>query len=99
MDDVIRISDLVYLKLADFIVSNLRNKDYLKDSISVVDGDMEFTLSFTVIAYYSKSLDEETYGQDILSEIIPVWWNFEAVEGGMEFVTDFSFDELKTYIL
>lgn len=99
MDDVIRISDLVYLKLADFIVSNLRNKDYLKDSISVVDGDMEFTLSFTVIAYYSKSLDEETYGHDILSDIIPVWWNFEAVEGGMEVVTDFSFDELKTYIL
>lgn len=99
MDDVIIISDLVYLKLADFIVSNLRNKDYLKDSISVVDGDMEFTLSFTVIVYYSKSRDEETYGQDILSDIIPVWWDFEAVEGGMKFVTDFSFDELKTYIL
>jgi hypothetical protein len=99
MEDVIRISDATYLKLADFIVSNIRNKDYLKDSISVVDGDMEFTLSFTVIAYYSKSRDEETYGQDILSDIIPVWWDFEAVDGGMEFITDFSFDELKTYIL
>lgn len=99
MEDVIRISDLVYLKLADFIVYNLRNKDYLKDSISVVYGDMDFTLSFAVIVYYSKSRDEETYGQDILSDIIPVWWDFEAVEGEMKFVTDFSFDELKTYIL
>lgn len=99
MDDVIRISDLVYLKLADFIVPNLINKDYLKDSISVVDGDMDFTLSFAVIAYYSKSCDEETYGQDILSDIIPVWWDFEAIEGEMKSVTDFSFDELKTYIL
>jgi hypothetical protein len=34
-----------------------------------------------------------------LSDITPVWWDFEAVEGGMKFVTDFSFDELKTYIL
>ena len=99
MNDVVSISNATYLTFAELLVFNLDRKDYLSDSISVVEGDMEFTLSFSVVAHYSKSMDEETYGQEVLSDITPVWWDFEAVEGGMKFVTDFSFDELKTYIL
>lgn len=99
MNDVVSISNATYLTFADLLVFNLDRKDYLSDSISVVEGDMEFTLSFSVVVHYSKSMDEETYGQEVLSDITPVWWDFEAVEGGMKFVTDFSFDELKTYIL
>lgn len=99
MNDVVSISDATYLTFADLLVFNLDHRGYLSDSICVVEGDMEFTLSFSVVAHYSKSLDEETYGRDVLSDITPVWWDFEAVEGGMKFVTDFSFDELKTYIL
>lgn len=99
MNDVVRISNATYLTFADLLVFNLDRKDYLSDSIYVVEGDMEFTLSFAVVAHYSRSMDEETYGREVLSDVTPVWWNFEAVEGGMEFVTDFSFDELKTYML
>lgn len=99
MNDVVSISNATYLTFADLLVFNLDRKDYLSDSISVVEGDMEFTLSFSVVAHYSKSMDEETYGREVLSDITPVWWDFEAVDGGMEFVTDFSFDTLKTYIL
>lgn len=99
MNDVVSISDATYLTFADLLVFNLDRKDYLSDSISVVEGDMEFTLSFSVVAHYSKSMDEETYGREVLSDITPVWWDFEAVDGGMKFVTDFSFDTLKTYIL
>lgn len=99
MDDVVRISNATYLTFADLLVFNLDGKDYLSDSISVIDGDMEFTLSFSVVAHYSKSMDEETYGREVLSDITPIWWNFEAIGGGMKIVTDFNFDVLKTYIL
>ena len=99
MEDIINISCATYETFAQLLVFNLSKKDYLTDSIYVVEGDVEFTLSFSVVAHYSKSMDEETYGREILTDITPVWWDFEAVEGGMKFVTDFSFDELKTYIL
>lgn len=99
MKNIVSISDATYQTFADLLVFNLDHREYLSDSICVVEGDMEFTLLFSVVAHYSKSLDEETYGRDVLSDITPVWWDFEAVEGGMKFVTDFSFDELKTYIL
>lgn len=99
MEDIVNISGATYEAFAQLLAFNLSNRDYLSDSISVVEGDMEFTLSFSVVAHYSKSMDEETYGREILSDITAVWWVFEAVEGGMEFVTDFSFDELKTYML
>lgn len=99
MEDIINISCATYEAFAQLLAFNLANRDYLSDSISVIEEDMEFTLSFSVVAHYSKSMDEETCGREILSDITAVWWNFEAVEGGMAFVTDFSFDELKTYIL
>lgn len=99
MEDIINISCATYETFAQLLAFNLSKKDYLADSISVIEGDMEFTLSFSVVAHYSKSMDEETYGREILSDITAVWWDFEAVEGGMKFVTDFSFDELKTYML
>lgn len=99
MKDVVSISDATYLTFADLLVFNLDRKEYLSDSISVVEGDIEFTLSFAVVASYSKSIDEETYGREILSNVSPVWWTFEAVDNGTPVATDFSFDELKTYIL
>lgn len=99
MEDIINIPGATYEAFAQSLASKLSKKYYLCDSISVVEGDMEFTLSFSVVAHYSKSMDEETCGREILSDITPVWWDFEAVKGGMKFITDFSFDELKTYIL
>ena len=99
MNNVLSISSETYMTFADLLVFNLDNGEYLSDSISVVEGDIEFTLSFTVVASYSKSLDEETYGREVLSNVSPVWWTFEAVDNGTPVDTDFSFDELKTYIL
>lgn len=99
MNNVLSISSATYITFADLLVFNLDNGEYLSDTISVVEGDIEFTLSFTVVAYYSKSMEDETRGQYILSDIAPVWWTFEAVDNENPVDTDFSFDELKTYIL
>lgn len=99
MANIINISDTIYEMFAELLAFNIGSRPYLSDKISVVEGDMEFTLSFSVVAHYSKSHDEETYGLNILSDITPVWWNLEALDNGAQVITDFSFDELKTYIL
>ena len=99
MEKVLNISAATYRTFADLLVFNLDDRDYLSDSISIVEGDIEFTLSFAVIAHYSKSMDEETYGRETLDNISPVWWKFEAFDNDKPINTDFSFDELKAYIL
>ena len=99
MNNILSISDATYMTFADLLVFNLNNGEYLSDTISVVEGDVEYTLSFTVVASYSKSMDEEAYGREILSNVSPVWWTFKAVDNETPVDTDFSFDELRTYIL
>lgn len=98
MENIVNISGAIYEMFAELLAFNIGGRPHLSDKITVVDGDMEFTLSFSVLAHYSKSLDEETYGLRILSDITPVWWDFEALDNGAKVNTDFSFDELKTYI-
>ena len=99
MKNVVSISDVTYQTFADLLVFNLGHREYLSDSICVTEGDVEFTLSFTIVAHYSKSMDEETYGIEILNNVSPVWWKFEAFDNDKPINTDFSFDELKSYIL
>lgn len=99
MKNIVSISNATYQTFADLLVFNLDNRDYLSDSISVVEGDIEITLSFSIVAHYSKSLDEETYGREVLSDISPVWWNCETLDNGAPVNNDFSFDELKTRII
>lgn len=99
MANIINISNATYEMFADLLAFNIGSRPYLSDKISVIEGDMEFTLSFSVVAHYSKSRDEETYGLNILTDITPVWWEFEALDNGAKVNTDFSFDELKTYML
>lgn len=99
MKNIVSISNATYQTFADLLVFNIDHREYLSDSICVIEGDVEFTLSFAIVAHYSKSTDEETYGIEILDNVSPVWWNFEALDNDEPINTDFSFDELKTYIL
>lgn len=99
MNEIINISENVYSSLADMLAFNIRGKRYHTDKITVYDGGVEFTLSLAVIIDYETSYDEEYYGKEVASNITPIWWEFHAIEGIEELDTDFSFDELKTYIL
>lgn len=99
MNGVINISESVYVELADRLAFNMRGKKYHCDEITVYDDGVEFTLSLVVIADYEPSYDEEYYGKKGVVNVTPIWWEFHAIEGIEELDTDFSFDELKTYIL
>lgn len=95
----INIPDGVYLTFADLLAFNICGKTHVCDEISVVEGDIVFTLRGNFVAYYEPSRDEERFGREVLVDITPIWWDFEAVEGVEKYDTDFSFDELKNYML
>jgi hypothetical protein len=99
MKQPIIITDKVYLEIADALAYAVCNRDYYSGKVAVVVGDVEFTLEGSFVMYYEKSRDEEFLGCRILSDIIPVWWDFTACEGSEYYNTDFSFDELKNYMV
>lgn len=99
MKQPIIITDKVYLEIADALAYAVCNRDYYSGKVTAVIGDIEFTLEGSFVMYYEKSRDEEFLGCRILSDIIPVWWNFTACEGTECYNNDFSFDELKNYMI
>lgn len=99
MKQPIIITDKVYLELADALADSVYNRDYYSGTVTVVEGDIEFTLEGAFAMYYGKFRDEEFIGCRMLTDIIPIWWNFIVCEGSELYNNDFSFDELKNYML
>lgn len=99
MKTPITITDKVYLEIADAFAYAVCNKDYYSGKVTAVIEDVEFALEGSFVMHYEKSRDEEFLGCRILSDIIPIWWNFSACEGPEYYNTDFSFDELKRYMV
>lgn len=99
MKDIVSISEDTYRAFAELISFNAYGKDYYSDKITVVEEDMEFTLSFSIYLHYEQSRDEDIRERMIITDVIPVWWNFVACEGDEQYNNDFSFNELKNYML
>lgn len=99
MKQPIIITDKVYLEIADALAYAVCNRDYYSGKVTAVVEDVEFTLEGSFVMNYDKSRDEEFLGCRILSDIIPVWYNFTACEGSEYYNTDFSFNELKGYMI
>lgn len=99
MKTPITITDKVYLEIADALAYAVCNRDYYSGKVTAAIENVGFALEGSFVMHYEKSRDEEFIGCRMLSDIIPVWWNFTACEGSEYYNTDFSFDELKNYMI
>lgn len=99
MKQTIIITDKVYLEIADSLAYAVCNRDYYSGKVTTIIGDVEFTLEGSFVMRYEKSRDEEFLGCRVLSNITPLWWTFTACEGAEYYNTDFSFEELKRYMI
>lgn len=92
---MIQIEEVTYRHLAGKIVEKLNGSSYLCENIPTDQGE----LNCVILAYYENEQIPEGE-QKILKDIVPVWWNFDACdENSIREETDFSFNELKKYIL
>lgn len=99
MKTPITITDKVYLEIADALAYDVCNRDFYSGKVTVYVEDTAFTLEGSFVMRYEKSRDEEFLGCRMLTDITPVWWNFTVCEGAELYNNDFSFDELKNYLL
>lgn len=92
------ISSNLYLKIAEAMMSQIGLRDYFSGVVYYTAGDVECRLLVTLFVERATDIEEgSTYRR--VSDLIPVWWEFSTIEGGVELLNDFSFNTLRNTIL
>lgn len=92
------ISSQLYDCTARNLLEAVDGRNYFSGSVDFNFGDIECRLTASLIIYRSKrSLPEGDV--DVISDIVPVWWEFHTSNAEDEMLNDFSFGDLKRYLL
>ena len=86
----------IYGQVAVIIADRLGQTDYLSENFEFeVDGVLCRLLFSAVV--YRKRLYVPEGELDVLSDLVPVWWEFHTFAAEGEMLNDFSFNELRQY--
>lgn len=97
---MIEINGKIYQQLADALKSQLDSKSDFFNGRVEMDTDKFYSNFICTLIIYRKR--HQTEGGRMVSEtedIVPVWWEFNATEGGIQVETDFCWNEFKKYLL
>lgn len=95
---MLEINDLIYEGVADALTATLEGRDYFSGSVEFDTEEVGTTLTATLMVYRRNELYPEGTCREI-EDIVPVWWEFHTVQECGEVLNDFSFGELKKYLL
>lgn len=92
------VSPELYHQAAHRLSAAIGCENYFSGSVAFLFGDTECRLTVSVIVYRRRlSLPEGV--TDSVCDLVPVWWEFHTTTEEGEVPNDFSFTELKGYIL
>lgn len=92
------VSNDLYLEVADHLASVADDGGYFSGSFDVVFGDVECHVILSAIIYHCTLSLPEGREVDVISDVVPVWWEFHTYIDGEEMLNDFSFDRLREYL-
>ena len=92
------VSNDLYLEVADHLASVANDGGYFSGSFDVVFGDVECHVILSAIIYHRTLSLPEGREVDVISDVVPVWWEFHTYIDGEEMLNDFSFDRLREYL-
>lgn len=86
----------IYGRVAEIIVDRLGQTDYLSENFEFEADGVLCRLLFSAVVYRKRLYVPE--GEfDVLSDLVPVWWEFHTFDAEGEMLNDFSFKELRQY--
>lgn len=94
---MIEISQNIYEDLAGRFLEAIGNDDYFNGAVEYETEEFYGRLVATVIVYRREETRPEGIVRPI-SDVVPVWWEFQTVQACGAVANDFSFNELKPYI-
>ena len=91
------ISDNLYSETAQKLLDAIDGRGYFSGSIEWQHGDTDCRLTISAVVYRSKrELPEGT--ATVISDIVPVWWEFHTRDENGEALNDFSFSTLREFL-
>ena len=86
----------IYGRAAEIIADRLGQTDYLSEDFEFEADGVLCRLLFSAVVYRKRLYVPE--GEfDVLSDLVPVWWEFHTFDAEGEMLNDFSFNELRQY--
>lgn len=95
---MLEINDLIYEGVAGALAEALEGRDYFSGSVEFDTEEVGTTLIATLLVYRRDERYPEGRRREI-TDIVPVWWEFRTIQECGEVSNDFSFGELKKYLL
>lgn len=97
---MIEIGDDTYGKVAASLLEALGDGYYYNGSMDVDGVDFYSTFTATLIVYREPERLPEGRTVQVVSDVVPVWWEFATVVPGKgEVLNDFSFGRLKDTVM
>ncbi|GHU99199.1 hypothetical protein FACS1894159_02840 [Bacteroidia bacterium] len=94
---MLSVSPEIYRAVADRLLRAIADKEFFNGSIEYDTEEFYSSLRTTLIIYRDKSSLHG--GGEPISDIVPVWWEFSLSQPQGEVDTDFSWRELKEYLI
>lgn len=95
---MIEITREIYAAVAERLKTALGESRYFNGTVEFEIEEFRSVLKITVIVYHrTESLPEGVFCR--IADIVPVWWEFSTVRECGAVLNDFSFSELKNYII
>ena len=88
------ISTELYLETVEQLAEAIGISNYFSGSLTFRFGEVECRLTASVIVYRRHLIMPEGE-QEIISDLIPVWWEFHTTIDEIEQLNDFSFSSLR----
>ncbi len=91
------ISTALYLETVEQLAETIGASNYFSGSLTFQFGEVACRMTTSVIVYRQHlSMPEDE--QEIITDLIPVWWEFHTTIDGTEQLNDFSFTTLRKHI-
>jgi len=92
------ITSQFYYEVAQRLCDAIDGESYFSGSVTFLYMNIECRLTLSVIVHRDRVSTSEDELNQILN-LVPVWWEFHTYDQSVEIVNDFSFNELKTYLV
>ena len=95
---MIEITDRIYRLVAAGLREEIGDAEWFNGTLGGDLPDLEWRLTLTAIAYRRDEVLPEGARRPV-SDVVPVWWEFSTLTEEGQCPNDFSFTELKPYLI
>lgn len=98
---MIDLNDDDYSRIAEKLLEAIGNSEFYNGSIEWESDGYSCVFIATLIIYREplRDPDDPTQSETRITDIVPVWWEFHTYGQNREITNDFSWTELKKYII